>query len=239
MGYDKIVWHIAHREERSPKEAAYIHYLLGLARLETGVEYRTILDVPCGNGRLHPYLRKLGYNVEGIDISEELVTEARKNGLNRKVGNMADPNAYPDKKYDAILNWFTSFGYLSDEENERTLDIWRKHLKDSGVLIIDVALARKGSFTGAERYNDEMIEIMEDWQEGVRRHVRIRLFRDEGNVMHLLARNDVSLRLYTLDEMAELLKKHGFRVIAALDHMSTTSAKRDSPSATFVAIRDQ
>ena len=54
MGYEKIVWHIAHREERSPKEAAYIHYLLGLARLETGREYRTILDVPCGNGRLHP-----------------------------------------------------------------------------------------------------------------------------------------------------------------------------------------
>ncbi len=239
MGYDKIVWHIAHREKHSPKEAAYIHYLLGLARLETEVEYRTILDVPCGNGRLHPYLQKLGYDVEGIDISKELVMEAREKGLHCMVGNMADPNAYPDKKYDVVLNWFTSFGYLSDEENERTLDIWREHLKDRGVLITDVALARKGSFTGAERYDDEIIEIMEDWQEGMRRHVRIRLFKDGGNVMHLVAQNDVSLRLYTLDEIVELLKKHGFRVIAALDHMSTTSAKRDSPSAAFVAIRDQ
>jgi SAM-dependent methyltransferase len=37
----------------------------------------TILDIHCGYGRHHKYLRSCGYEVFGVDISEELINKAK------------------------------------------------------------------------------------------------------------------------------------------------------------------
>ncbi len=82
MGFDKFVWHVDAREDRSEIEAAYIHGITEWASRKLGKKYRRILDVPCGTGRLHPFLRDCGYEVEGMDLSEEMVGEAKERGLN-------------------------------------------------------------------------------------------------------------------------------------------------------------
>ena len=236
MPYDKTIWHVRHREKRSEIEAGYVNALIDLAAARLGERYRTILDVPCGNGRLHSFLKKYGYSVEGFDISKEMVEEAKENGRNCWAGDMRDPTAYPDKKYDVILNWFTAFGYFDDETNERILDIWRDHLRDNGLLIIDVAAAGKDPFMGAERYDDGTIEIMEEENEGTFRKLWIRLFRDEGNRLELLKELRVRLRLYTREEMIALLEKHGFEVLETFQRLTFWRPK-EAPAYTYIAVK--
>ncbi len=44
--------------------------------LAVGPAIKTILDVPCGPGRLFPYWRKRGFRVDACDLSEEMVEYA-------------------------------------------------------------------------------------------------------------------------------------------------------------------
>jgi SAM-dependent methyltransferase len=75
---DKVRWHIKEREKTSKEEAVYISQVIDFFRKKLNEKYSSILDVACGNGRLHPYLRKFGFEVFGIDSSKELIKEAQR-----------------------------------------------------------------------------------------------------------------------------------------------------------------
>ncbi len=44
-------------DERNEREAFYIHSLIGFYGRKLNENYRTILDMLCGHGRLHKFLR--------------------------------------------------------------------------------------------------------------------------------------------------------------------------------------
>lgn len=104
--------------------------------------YTEILDLGCGRGRHSITLAERGYHVTGIDLSEEAIAKATRiaSGKNLEnvefiTGDMRDPIA---KKFDAILNLFTTFGYfLDDAENAKVLKNISGLLKPQGVAIID------------------------------------------------------------------------------------------------------
>ncbi len=238
MTLDAYAWHIAEREERSEWEAAYIHGVLEWVRTKTGDSYRKILDVPCGNARLHPYLQKFGYDVYGFDISKELIEEAKGRNPNVWIGDMRDPKAYHGK-YDVVLNWFTSFGYFSDEENERVLENFREALRDGGILIIDLPNpALEGPFSMFKRWDRKYVEILEDRQiDEKRREIWLRLFEDSENILKLVKEIKVPLRMYTRKEMVELLHKHGFKVLFTLKDYSFKPADEKARRILYVAVR--
>lgn len=65
-----------------------------------------VLDIGCGNGHISIYIGGLGYEVEGIDISEKAIEKAK---LNNKYSNVsfavqdAEKLVAQNKKYDAII----------------------------------------------------------------------------------------------------------------------------------------
>lgn len=65
-----------------------------------------ILDLACGYGRLTIPLAKLGYNIEGLDLSPDLIkidkSESKKSLLktNFTLGNMKKTD-YPDNTFDS------------------------------------------------------------------------------------------------------------------------------------------
>lgn len=62
-----------------------------------------ILDLGCGTGDILILLKKLGWDVYGIDIDKEAIKIARSRGLkNVHVGTYEDINLYPDGYFDAI-----------------------------------------------------------------------------------------------------------------------------------------
>ncbi|MDN5367147.1 MAG: hypothetical protein PWQ11_558 [Candidatus Diapherotrites archaeon] len=237
MGWEKHVWNIDEREERSEMEAAYIAGLVRWMEAKLGEKYRTILDVPCGNGRLHPYLKKMGFEVEGIDISEELVRDAREKGLKCWQGDMADPKAYPDKEYDVILNWFTSFGYGGGENDEKILKIWHDHLRKGGLLIIDTVVP-SGFITDHVVSYDSKIKLFQERGDGKNLHIHIRIFRDLGSRMELLAEHKVDLRLYEPEEMEEMLRKAGFEVVVKLPGYCFRQWNEEAKRVIYVARKE-
>ncbi|MCP5053821.1 MAG: class I SAM-dependent methyltransferase [bacterium] len=96
----------------------------------------TILDLGCGEGRYTSILRRNGYRVLGLDLSETLVRFGKKRepDLDLVVGDMRTIPGH----FDIILSLFTSFGYFeSDEENERALQSVYGSLEPGGVYWLD------------------------------------------------------------------------------------------------------
>ena len=97
-----------------------------------------ILDLACGKGRHAVFLNSLGYKVTGVDLSENNIIAANAFAnarLDFEVHDMRDSIA---KKYDAIFNLFTSFGYFEDDAIDiQVLKNIKTGLKDNGTAVID------------------------------------------------------------------------------------------------------
>jgi SAM-dependent methyltransferase len=100
-----------------------------------------VLDIGCGMGRHAHALRELGYEVTGLDLSEVLLSEARRSDHE---GHMAwvrgDMRQLPfaDNRFDATVNLFTSFGYFEAfDDNRKVLQEIKRVLKPDGRYLID------------------------------------------------------------------------------------------------------
>ena len=138
-------------EETNDAEADQIVSLLSL---EPGA---TVLDVPCGHGRIANRLAQRGCHVTGLDRTPQFLDVARQDAeaigvdVDYLEGDMRD---LPwSAQFEAVVCWFTSFGYFDDDDNREVLRQFRKVLRPGGALLIETlhhdSLAR-GTFTGRE-----------------------------------------------------------------------------------------
>lgn len=103
--------------------------------------YPAILDLGCGRGRHSITLALRGYQVTGVDLSEEAINRAKQRALQKKAEAeflVGDMRQSLKMKFDAIVNLFTTFGYfIDDHENARVITNASSMLKPDGYLMID------------------------------------------------------------------------------------------------------
>jgi SAM-dependent methyltransferase len=93
-----------------------------------------LLDVACGTGRHLEYLRER-YDVEGLDISLELLAIARQRlpGIRLHHGDMTAFDL--GKTFDLVTCLFSAIGYVKTLENlRRAVGCMARHLKAGGLL---------------------------------------------------------------------------------------------------------
>jgi SAM-dependent methyltransferase len=122
--------------KRDYKEARFfMSNLVSYLKLKQG---NSILDLACGKGRHAIFLNSLGFDVTGVDLSENSIKEADEytnDSLRFRVHDMRHPFG---EKYDAVFNLFTSFGYFDTEaEDISVLKNIKNGLKNDGVAVID------------------------------------------------------------------------------------------------------
>ncbi len=85
-----------------------------------------VLDLACGHGRISLELARRGFHVTGLDLrprSLELARVAAEGeGLEVEWIRADMREIPPGRRFDAVVNVFTAFGYFDDEpENQRVL----------------------------------------------------------------------------------------------------------------------
>ena len=201
-------------EERAEKESAFVASVLDL---KPG---SSVLDLCCGQGRHSVNLAKRGFKVTGLDLNPDYVELAQQAA---KASNVAietvaaDMRKIPfENKFDAIVNMYSSFGYLESEaEDLKVLESAVKALKRGGSLLLDM-LNREWAI---DNY------IQNDWHTGEdgtlyverrdldlatsRMHVHFIVVDPKGGRRESVGHN---IRLYTLTEMTRLLDRVGLRL---------------------------
>lgn len=134
--FDSVFYHQLYAN-RSEKEArGFIDVLLDAL---TPAANASILDLGCGAGRHAKYLAAKGFNVTGLDLSASSIRMAKKferSNLHFTTHDMRDP--FGKNRFDHVFNFFTSFGYFeNDEENHRVIRNIYHALKPGGLLVLD------------------------------------------------------------------------------------------------------
>lgn len=125
-----------------------LHFYHEMAR-RAGTKAR-ILEVACGSGRVSQPLLKAGFNVTGLDLSEEMLRLARqklegapeelRQRANYIQGDMRDLDAALGRQeFDLIFIAINSFQHLASQADQLAcLQSIRKHVAPAGRFIIDV-----------------------------------------------------------------------------------------------------
>lgn len=134
--FDSVFYHQLY-SNRSEKEAT--EFIDALIDELTPAANSTMLDLGCGAGRHAKHLASKGFDVTGLDLAASSIRNAKKYGkenLRFARHDMRDP--FGKNRFDYVFNFFTSFGYFqNDEENHQVVRNIYHALKPGGLLILD------------------------------------------------------------------------------------------------------
>ena len=152
--FDSDYYHILYKNRDQTEANQFITKLLTYLDLEPGSH---VLDLACGKGRHSVFLNEKGFDVTGVDLSANSISNAKKlenEHLRFKVGDMREKQGV--REFDAVFNLFTSFGYFdSIDENLETLRAIHQSLKPNGKLVIDFMNSTKALANLMPAYNLE------------------------------------------------------------------------------------
>ncbi|HET6245978.1 MAG: methyltransferase domain-containing protein [Bacteroidetes bacterium] len=134
--FNSPYYHILYKH-RDETEAA--DFIANLKKYLNIPAQSKILDLACGKGRHSLQLYQEGYDVTGVDLSEESINYAQKfenENLHFYKHDMRRP--FRANYFDYVLNLFSSFGYFNtDKEHANSIKHAATALKKDGVLVID------------------------------------------------------------------------------------------------------
>ncbi len=160
------------------------------------IETTRILDASCGTGTLAKMLSDEHYNIEGADLSEDMLKYANKKGIKTYRKDICKLDI--DRKYDIILCFDTLGHILGNDNLRKALLSISNCLNPNGVFICDGGTRKKAQRMVGQTYHYESEEYHLTWinkeQNGhVKVHFRI-LEKTSGihyNASFLLEGHDI------------------------------------------------
>ena len=152
---------LLYRDKDYPSEARYVD---GLIRRRVPAAC-SMLEFGCGTGRYTREFAHLGYAVHGVDLSVDMIDEARKTpceGAAFACGDMRSLRL--GKKFDAVVALFHVLSYqTTDEEVRDALTTVREHLTSDGTAVLDFwygpAVLTQRPEVRFKEVSDEVIEV--------------------------------------------------------------------------------
>jgi ubiquinone/menaquinone biosynthesis C-methylase UbiE len=223
------------------KDRGEVARLIELMGLPVGAH---ILDVPCGQGRHAHLLAEAGYDVQGVDLSKDLLALATKRGTAPNLRyKRADMRQLPSEwtgRFDAVINLFTSFGFFLDPSDDaRVIGEFGRVLAPGGLLVWhggsrdgimakfldrDWWTTRNGTLIGHERTFDPLSGIM--------------TVRSTWRGPRVSGEREHRIRLYSATRLAELCRDAGMIVAEAYDGWRDRPLTRRSSEMLLIARKE-
>lgn len=208
--FDSPYYHLLYGKRDDKEAESFIHSLVQLLAPPRGAR---MLDLACGKGRHARILASLGFEVTGIDLSENNIAEASRyssDTLHFEVHDMR--NLFRENEFDYVFNLFTSFGYFENEDdNIKTLESAHECLTERGIFIQDYFNANiiPERFRAQETKMVDGVEFVIRKTIDHKRIVKCINFCDKG--VDYDFREKVSL--FNYDDFKAMYRKTGFHIL--------------------------
>jgi SAM-dependent methyltransferase len=200
----------SHRDE----EEANVFMRNLLTQLQPDASSR-ILDLACGKGRHAQFIASKGYDVIGIDLSENSIDEALlKSTANLQFFEHDMRFPFRINYFDYVFNLFTSFGYFNNQRDEiNTIKSIALDLKPKGMVVIDFFNASKVVQMTAKCSEQKVIDGIEfEWKKSiVEKNVIKEINVNDNGVVHHYKEQ---VRLLALTDFESYFAKAGLKLTA-------------------------
>lgn len=218
---------------------------------QQGISQGLVVDLGCGTGKVTEQLSLMGYDMIGIDNSEEMLSIAREKLMELEdadprrnilylLQDMREMELYGTVK--AAISICDSMNYITEEEDlYQVFSLVNNYLDKDGVFIFDLNTQYKyeqilGDCNICENREDASF-IWENYyypEEKINEYDLTIYVRKENGYYERLEETHYQ-RAYDLEKIKELLSRAGMRFIAAYDAFTNEPPKADSERIYIVA----
>lgn len=213
---------------------------------EYGIEDGLVLELGCGTGTMTELLADAGYDMIGVDNSEEMLAEAMEKRTESGheilylLQDMQEFELYGTVR--AIVSVCDSLNYLTEEEDLlQTFRLVNNYLDPGGIFLFDMNSVYKyqemlGDQTIAENREDGSFiwENSYDEESGINVY-ELALFLPREDGLYEKTEEIHYQRSYSLEKIRELLEKAGLEFITAYDAYTLDPPRKDSGRWFFAA----
>lgn len=244
-------YNLLYREKDYAAEAAYVH---GLIR-QWYPSARSVLNLGCGTGNHDYELVKLGYEVTGVDLSEEMLSAAVARLDSVPVGSSSPRFEQGDirtvrlgKTYDVVISLFHVMSYQTSNDDLRAaFATANEHLAPDGCFLFDCwygpGVLRDLPTVRVKRLEDERIEFVRIAEPVMHPNDNLVDVNYQAIITDKMT-DDVEklsethrMRYLFVPEVELFLQGAGLRIRACHEWMSERSPDFSSWNACFVANR--
>jgi len=191
---------------------------------ENGISEGLVLDLGCGTGTMTELLAKRGYDMIGVDASEDMLAEAREKmednlDILYLCQDIREFELYGTVK--AVISTCDTLNYLL--ENEDLLDVFRlvnNYLEMDGIFFFDINAPEKYSEllsdnVFAENREDASFiwENTYDEESAVNEFALTLFLENKENGLYEKSEEFHYQRAYSREEIAKLLDEAGFEIV--------------------------
>ena len=221
-------------------------YIIGLLA-ENGIGEGILLDMACGTGTLSKMFAQKGFDVVGIDASEEMLSRAQEKKLEENFDalflcqKMEELDMFGT--VDAAVCTLDSLNHVTEKEKIR--EIFRRvalFMNDNGLFIFDVNTLykhRRVLENNAFVFDTENVFCV--WQntlleDNETTQINLDIFEgdEEEEDVYIRYSEEFFERGYELDFLKKTLENYRFEVVGIYDDMTKEPVREDSERAVFV-----
>lgn len=216
-------------------------FVVDVLDLEPG---QSVLDIGCGTGRHSVALARLGMQVTGLDLSPQLLEQARTTAescgvqvtwCQRDMRDLDDLGPF-----DACISMYTAFGFFGDTEDQEVLYQAAAALRPGGALLLDLTnhLGYLRRFPRQVWHETEDAVLKESHtyepMSGILITRRTCYWKEGGTMELPISR----VRAYLPHEVRIMLERAGLRVIQVLGALKEVPFNwEDSPNQVYICRR--
>ena len=217
-------------------------YLVSLLK-KYGVEDGLVLDMGCGTGAMTRYLDAHGYDMTGIDVSEEMLTIAKEKSspdILYLLQDMREFELYGTMR--AAVSICDSMNYILEEDDLlRVFSLVNNYLDPGGIFIFDLNTVYKyQEILGEQTIAEDREECSFIWDNFYDEEERINEYQ-----LSLFIQNEQGTynkyeelhlqKAYEQEEVVSFLYEAGFSSVRVLDAETMDEVKEDTQRLYYIA----
>jgi len=235
--YDKIY------EEKDYKKEA--DFLIKVIKKYSQSKVANILSLGCGTASHDIILAKKGFEITGVDMSEEMIKIAKEKSEKEKVNikfKVADVTDFKvNEKFDFSMAMFNIAGYMTENESmEKMLKNTFKFLKKGGLFVFDCwygpAVLKSRPENREKKVGDFVRRTTQNLD--IEKSIIDITFEvlENGAVK---TKENHKMRFWYLRELEYLLNKNGFKMLKVCNFMDLSSKVSEDNWNIFVVAKKQ
>lgn len=211
-----------------------------------GIDSGLVLELGCGTGRMTRLLADLGYDMIGVDLSEDMLTIARDSSAKREDGilylhqDMREFELYGTVR--AAVSVCDSMNYiLKEQELLEVFSLVNTYLDPGGLFFFDLntvykyeTLLADQTFCETREEGSFIWENFYDQKERINEYDLTLFIREDSGLYRRYEETHLQ-RAYEIETVRELLERAGLAFVCVCDEETGGAVKADSERVYFVA----